>query len=101
MTPAEQELWQHLRSDRLAGYGFRGQHPIGRFIVDFFCPAAKLVIELDGDSHAEQADYDAERTRWVQEQKRYRVIRFTNDEVHHNLAAVLDAIVAALERPPP
>jgi very-short-patch-repair endonuclease len=101
LTPAEQTLWQHLRSGQLARYGFRRQYPVGRFIVDFFCPAAKLAIEIDGDSYAQQIDYDAERTRRLEEQKRYRVIRFTNDEVQHHLAAVLDAIVAALKRPPP
>ncbi|HEX7409229.1 MAG TPA: DUF559 domain-containing protein [Candidatus Binatia bacterium] len=101
LTPAEQQLWQHLRSRQLAGYGFRRQYPVGRFIVNFFCPAAQLVIEVDGDSHAEQTDYDAERTRWLNEQKGYTVLRFTNGDVHHNLTAVLDAIVAALTRPPP
>ncbi len=101
LTPAEQQRWHHLRSRQLAGYGFRRQHPVGRFIVDFFCPAAKLVIEVDGDTHAEQTDYDAERTRWLNEQKGYGVLRFSNDDVHSNLPAVLDAIVAALKRPPP
>ncbi|HEX7407891.1 MAG TPA: DUF559 domain-containing protein [Candidatus Binatia bacterium] len=101
LTPAEQQLWHHLRSRQLAGYGFRRQYPVGRFIVDFFCPAAKLVIEVDGDTHAEQTDYDAERTRWLNQQKGYTVLRFTNGDVHRNLTAVLDAIVAALTRPPP
>ena len=101
LTPAEHKLWQHLRGGQLAGYGFRRQYPAGRFIADFFCPAAKLVVEIDGDSHAAQLDYDTERTRWLSEEKGYRVIRFSNDEVDHNLPAVLDAIVAALQRPPP
>jgi very-short-patch-repair endonuclease len=101
LTPAEQRLWQYLRSGQLAGYGFRRQHPVGPFIVDFFCPAVKLVIEVDGDSHAEQAEHDAERTRWLGEQKRYRVIRFTNEEVQHNIEAVVDAIGAVVKAPPP
>jgi very-short-patch-repair endonuclease len=50
----------------------------------------KLVIELDGDSHAQQTDYDTERTRWLQEQKGYRVIRFTNEDVHRNVEAVVE-----------
>ncbi|HEX7424315.1 MAG TPA: DUF559 domain-containing protein [Terriglobales bacterium] len=100
LTPAEPQLWQHLRSRQLAGFGSRRQYPVGRFIVDFFCPAAKLVIEVDGDSHAEQTDYDAERTRWLNQHKGYTVLRFTNAEVHRNLTAVLDVIVAALKRPP-
>ncbi len=100
LTPAERRLWQRLRSGQLGGHLFRRQYPAGRVIVDFFCPDAKLVIEIDGDSHGQQVDYDAERTRWLSEQKKYRVIRFTNSDVEHNLDAVLDAILAAL-RPPP
>ena len=61
----------------------------------------KLVIELDGDSHAQQTDYDTERTRWLQEQKGYRVIRFTNEDVHRNVEAVVEAISAAVQAPPP
>ena len=86
LTPAERTLWQRLRRGQLAGYGFRRQYPVGRFIADFSCPAAKLVVEIDGDSHAQQADYDAERTRWLMEEKSYRVLRFTNEDVHRNLA---------------
>ena len=101
VTPGERRLWQYLRSGQFAGYGFRRQHPVGPFIVDFFCPAVKLVIEVDGDSHAEQAEYDAERTRWLGEQKRYRVIRSTNEEVQHNIEAVVETIGAAVKAPPP
>jgi very-short-patch-repair endonuclease len=97
----EQRLWQYLRSGQLGGHGFRRQHPVGPFIVDFFCPTVKLVIEVDGDSHAEQAEYDAERTRWLEGQKRYRVIRFTNNEVQHDIEAVVEAIAAAVKAPPP
>ena len=101
LTPAERRLWQHLRRGQLNSYEFRRQHPMGRFIVDFYCPEVKLVIEVDGDTHADQLAYDTERSRWLEQQKRCRVIRFTNDEIHHNLTAVLEAIVAALNRPPP
>jgi len=75
--------------------------PMGRFIVDFFCPTAKLVIEIDGDSHAEQADYDAERTKWLEHGKRCLVLRFTNDQVHKNIDAVVEVIVAALKKERP
>src|SRR5437870_4455235 len=62
-----------------------------------FCrPAAQLVVEVDGDSHAQQTDYDAERTQWLNQQRGYRVLRFTNDEVHQNIDAVVEAIAAAL-----
>lgn len=96
MTPAEKKLWQHLRDGQLDGAHFRKQHAIGTYIVDFFCAKSKLVIEVDGDSHAEQAEYDVERTKWLNEEKGYRVIRFTNCEVLHNIESVLEAIRATL-----
>ena len=90
-TPAEQKLWKHLRDRRLGGAKFRRQHPVGRFIVDFYCADCRLVIEIDGDSHAGQADYDAARTAWLREQG-YTVIRFTNREVDQQIDALLEAI---------
>ena len=96
MTPAEKKLWQHLRDGQLDGAYFRKQHAIGTYIVDFFCAKSKLVIEVDGDSHAEQAEYDVQRTKWLNEEKGYRVIRFTNRDVLHNTEAVLEAIRADL-----
>ena len=96
LTPAEQRLWQRLRRKQLAGFAFRRQYPIDPLIVDFFCPAAKLVIEVDGDSHLEQTDYDAQRTRWLNQLKGVRVLRFTNQAVYDRIEAVLDAIGAAL-----
>jgi len=91
-TLAEQKLWARLRRKQLYGLKFRRQHPIGRFIVDFCCLSKKLVIELDGDSHSEQEEYDQKRTAWLQE-RGYRVIRFTNRQVERHLEAVLAEIV--------
>ena len=96
MTPAEKELWARIRFGQLDSAHFRRQHAVDRFIVDFFCARAKLVVEVDGDSHVMQADYDAARTQWLNEQKHYRVLRFTNDEVHHNIEAVLEMILEAV-----
>src|SRR4051794_22135472 len=79
-TPAEQKLWAVVRGKQLYGHKFRRQHPIGRFIADFYCAEARLVIELDGESHAAQQEYDAIRTAYLQAQG-YRVIRFTNQAV--------------------
>nr|MBI2904052.1 endonuclease domain-containing protein [Chloroflexota bacterium] len=95
LTPAEAKIWAAVRNNQL-GVKIRRQHPIGHFIADFCCAATKLVIEIDGDTHAEpgQAAYDAPRTAWLEE-RGHRVIRFTNHDVHHNLAAVLEAIHAA------
>src|SRR5690349_9123750 len=64
-APAEQKLWRCLRNRRLNGLKFRRQHPIGPFIADFYCADLRPIIELDGDSHADQLQYDAERTQWL------------------------------------
>lgn len=96
LTSAERMLWQRIRDGQLAGAHFRKQHAIGPYIVDFYCAKAKLVVEVDGNTHAMQARYDAERTEWLNLQKHYRVLRFTNDEVHHNIEGVLGSIRDAL-----
>ena len=96
-TPAEATLWQALRNRNLK-YKFRRQHPIDRFIVDFYCPQAKLYIEVDGATHLEpaQAEYDAARTAFLEELG-YKVVRFTNDEVRYNINPVIDEIIRAVE----
>ena len=91
MTPAEQKMWRLLRDRRLAGFKFRRQHAIGPFIADFCCLPARLIVELDGGGHVERADYDAERTRWLNEQG-FEVIRFTNPEVMKECDAVVEVI---------
>ena len=94
-TDAERALWQHLRGRRLTGFKFRRQYPIAGYIVDFVCVEAKLVIELDGGQHADQQDYDAERTRRL-EINGYRVLRFWNDDVLLRTADVLEEILRQL-----
>ncbi len=96
-TPAEATLWRALR-DRRSKHKFRRQHPIDKFIIDFYCAEAKLCIEVDGASHlaAEQKEYDAARTAYLEEQG-YEVIRFTNNDVRYSLAAVVDAIMRTIE----
>jgi very-short-patch-repair endonuclease len=93
MTPAEKMLWQHIRNNQL-GWEFRKQHAVGPYIVDFFCAKAKLVVEVDGDSHADeiQTAYDNERTNWLNEQKHYRVIRFWNNEILQNVEHAVSQI---------
>ncbi len=101
LTPAERKLWKRLRDHQLGGLSFRRQHAIGPFIVDFVCLEKKHVVELDGDSHAHQPEYDERRTAWLEE-RGYRVQRFTNVDVNKNLEAVLQAILnACTETPPP
>lgn len=97
-TKAEDILWRCLRGSRFHGAKIRLQVPIDRFVVDFYCHAAKLAIELDGKQHDWFADYDAERTR-VLETRGVAVIRFTNAEVEADLDSVLLRIRAALRLP--
>ena len=99
MTHAEKKLWQVLRGKQLDGLYFRRQHAVGTYILDFVCTQEKLVIEVDGGSHLEQEEYDKERTRWLEEEKGYRVIRFTNDDVLRNINEVVEAIRDAVKGP--
>jgi len=99
LTPAESILWQALRGHQLDGLKFRCQHPVGRFILDFYCPSAKLVIEVDGGIHDQQQVYDQARTEKL-EAFGYRVLRFTNDQVMKDLSAVLEQISQAARSAP-
>ena len=94
-TPAEKKLWSVLRRGGIVGFKFRRQQRIGPFVADFACQSARLVIEIDGDSHAHQIDYDARRTEFLAEEG-YRVLRFTNSDVMDNLEGVCRAIELAL-----
>jgi very-short-patch-repair endonuclease len=88
MTPAERRLWNCLRANRLGGLQFRRQQVIGGFIVDFYCHAAAVVVEVDGPVHEEQTDYDAERHRMLTA-RGLRIVRFTNEQVNRSLPDVL------------
>jgi very-short-patch-repair endonuclease len=100
MTPAERILWERLRDRRLAGIKFRRQHPIGACIADFYCAAARLVIEIDGGIHHEQTEADIFRSQELEAQG-YRVIRFTNQRVGSDLESVLADIQAACQSKTP
>ncbi len=97
MTPPEAQLWSRLRNRQLGGFKFRRQHPVGNYIVDFYCAETWLTIELDGDSHAAQVEYDRERTAWLTEQG-YREMRFWNREVLQNIDGVLEQILDACQK---
>ena len=94
-TDAERHLWYHLRRRELAGHRFRRQMPVGGYIVDFACPAARLVLELDGGQHLQQRDYDMQRTRRLQALG-WHVLRYWNDDVLLRTEAVLEDILRAL-----
>ncbi len=94
MTLPEGLLWRELRK-RPGGFKFRRQHPLGSYVVDFYCPAAKLVIEVDGEAHSMGAQpvHDAHRDAWLSENG-FRVLRIAARDVLNDLAAVLRQIVA-------
>ena len=85
------ELWRHLKGKQLLGYDFDRQRPIGNFIVDFFCNELMLAIEIDGESHSEKADQDAERQK-ILEESGVRFLRFADNEVKKNIEGVVAAI---------
>ena len=92
MTPEEKVLWQRLRANRLGGFHFRRQQVIDGFIVDFYCHAAGLVVEVDGDVHRQQVEYDAERDR-VLAARGLQVMRVSNGEVRDDVEEVLERIL--------
>ncbi len=96
-TPAERLLWQRLRNRQLNGAKFRRQHPMLPYFGDFFCLEARLVIELDGSQHGEQAGREADKHRTeVLEREGCRVLRFWNEEVLDNIDGVLETIAKFL-----
>ena len=97
MSPTETTLWFRLRNRELGGIKFRRQVVVGPFIADFYCAQARLIIEIDGESHSADPQYDLDRTLWLEDHS-YRVIRFTNADVQENLPGVWEAIRAACER---
>jgi very-short-patch-repair endonuclease len=101
-TRAEQKLWGRLRRNQIGGLKFKRQHPIAGFIADFCCLDRRLVIELDGGQHNEDANAakDADRTKAMQRMG-FRVLRFWNNEVLQNLDGVLAEIGDALKVPSP
>ncbi len=97
-TPAETTIWQKLlRNRQFHGYKFLRQKPIGPYIADFYCAELKLVVEIDGDSHAEQEAYDAERSAYLARQG-ICVLRYTNIDVSQQLEGIHDDLSNHLER---
>jgi len=97
-TPAERKLWSKLRARQLNGAKFRRQVWLGPYIADFFCADAKLIVEVDGNTHADQSAYDQRRTNWLASEG-FRVVRVTNADIIQNLNGVLEHIASALPSP--
>jgi len=93
MTGPERSLWRALRGLNRRGWKFRRQVPFGPFIVDFYEPARRLIVELDGDSHADRGEYDRARQAWL-ESRNLHVLRIANDDVLKDVDSVAEAILA-------
>jgi very-short-patch-repair endonuclease len=98
-TQHERLLWRHLRNRQLQGWKFRRQHPVDRYIIDFYCPEARLAIELDGGGHnfANRESLDQEQTRFLAS-KNILVLRFWNYLINRELRSVLETIWSTLKR---
>ncbi len=99
LTPAEQKLRSVLRNRNLGGFKFRRQHPIGHFIVDFYCAEKHLVIEIDGDVHSQQIEYDLTRSDWLQSLG-YTVLRYQNQQILHQLDEIACDIIQNCQNGP-
>ena len=97
-TEAERRLWSRLRRRQLGGFKFRRQHPIGRFVGDFVCLEAAIVVEIDGSQHVLDAPYDANRDA-VLRSTGFRILRFWNGDVLSRTDSVIETIFEALHRP--
>ena len=97
-TKAEKLLWKELRNRNL-GVKFRRQHPIEKFILDFYAPEINLAVELDGSTHKEMKQYDKTRTEYLKSNG-IKVIRFWNSEVEKNLQSVINKIKTEIFPPP-
>jgi very-short-patch-repair endonuclease len=96
-TDAERVLWFRLRDRRFAGWKFKRQVAIDRFVVDFLCVDAKLIVEVDGSQHGQRKERDAERTAAL-EAMGYLVLRFWNHDVMRNTGGVLEEILRTISR---
>jgi len=97
MTPEEALLWHELRTNKFAGWHFRRQQVIDGFIVDFYCHAASLIVEVDGGIHEIQKEQDAERDAHLIS-RGFCILRVTNDEVNKDLQGVLQKILENLNQ---
>jgi adenine-specific DNA-methyltransferase len=97
MTEAESSIWRILRLRQIVGHSFRRQVPLGRYIADFVCHEARLIIEVDGGQHDPSSVQETER-RWFLQDQGYRVVRFWNHEVLQNPQGVHATIVEDLRQ---
>jgi very-short-patch-repair endonuclease len=94
-TPAERILWEESKEKKLEGFKFRNQHPVYRYILDFFCHEKRLAIEVDGDIHKKRSDYDEFRDEFLKSMG-ITTLRFQNKDVIDSILGVLQTIRKAL-----
>jgi very-short-patch-repair endonuclease len=97
MTPAEKILWKKIKANKLNGLHFRRQQVVHGYYPDFYCHQHELIVEVDGDIHEFQQEYDVEREEYLKSLG-FRIIRFTNEEIQKDLKGVLQKIVEACKR---
>lgn len=91
-TAQEEVLWRHLRANRLGGFHFRRQQIIDGFIVDFYCHAAGVVVEADGEIHEGQEAYDGERDN-ILRARHLKILRFSNRAIDEQLEDILSVVL--------
>ena len=91
-TAAEATLWKLLKGSQVSGLKFRRQHSVGPYILDFYCPQIKLAIELDGEVHNRQVDYDEQRSNYIKIKEGIEVLRFENRTVFENAELIIQQI---------
>lgn len=100
MTPAEKNLWKHVKANKLNGLHFRRQQIVHGYFADFYCHQYELIVEVDGGIHELQQEYDKEREKYLNVLG-LRIIRFTNEEIMGDLKGVLQKIVVECKGPNP
>lgn len=98
LTPQERLFWSDVANRTFFGLKFRKQHGVGGYIVDFYCSDRSLIIEIDGDCHASNPEYDTERARYLSSLG-YTVLRYTNRDVLYNIGGVMEDLARKLNLP--
>lgn len=96
MTAEERKLWVFLRNHQVLGIGFRRQHAIGPYVVDFCAPSVKLIIEVDGSQHLDCSEYENDRLQFLLA-KGYNVLRFWNNEITNDIQSVIVIIIQTIQ----
>lgn len=91
MNPSEIVLWEIIKDKKISGYKFRNQHPVDRYILDFYCHEKKLAIEIDGNIHDHRKEYDKYRDEYLKSAG-IEVLRFSNDEIINNPDKIIEII---------